>query len=277
MTYSLNALRRYGLHAVDVFRFAWFALYGLALVSLRLLLGRQRRNRLLARTGFSDVQQFQNRIGKIFRSIEFPVETPFGVAFLRPFSYDPFHFSWTHEPEVTEFIIKQGFRATCVDIGACGGRYTLILSKTARKVIAIEPHPENYRILKMNAALYHKTDYHTVRCVYGAISNYTGKATLYIGSHEGGHSLRKISSGRLVVPVYRLQDIVGGDECEFVKVDVEGSEFEVLEGAISTSVRSWLVEFHDSKRKEELESLFIKNGYRSQRWIDSNHLFAVKG
>jgi len=62
---------------------------------------------------------------------------------------------------------------------------------------------------------------------------------------------------------------------DLVKVDVEGAEWEVLNGAknVMSKIRSWLIELHDTTRKNELKDLLKSSGY-NVRWVDRNHIFA---
>jgi len=58
-----------------------------------------------------------------------------------------------------------------------------------------------------------------------------------------------------------------------VKVDVEGAEWLVLEGAkgMMNRIRSWLIELHDPIRKREIERRMAQHGYQ-HIWIDDHHI-----
>jgi hypothetical protein len=56
-----------------------------------------------------------------------------------------------------------------------------------------------------------------------------------------------------------------------VKLDVEGAEWLVLEGAedIMPNIRQWVIELHDRGRKAQLEEYMQRHGYTC-KWLDQN-------
>lgn len=64
------------------------------------------------------------------------------------------------------------------------------------------------------------------------------------------------------------------EEVDLVKVDVEGAEWLVLEGAeaIMPRIRRWVIELHEPSRKAELEHRMRQHGYNKNSWLDSAHL-----
>jgi len=56
-----------------------------------------------------------------------------------------------------------------------------------------------------------------------------------------------------------------------MKIDVEGAEFLVLKGAQRAlkegRIRSLVIELHDWKRKEEMDSLMAENHYAT-KWLE---------
>ena len=113
-----------------------------------------------------------------------------------------------------------------VDVGAHVGLFTLKVAKSVKLVLAVEPHPFNYRLLTMNMAL---NKINNVIPVKLALSSYSGKAKLYLRS-TGTHTLFKSqifgpeSGETLKVEVEtldRLIDELKIDKVTFVKIDVE--------------------------------------------------------
>ena len=73
---------------------------------------------------------------------------------------------------------------------------------------------------------------------------------------------------------------------DLIKVDVEGAEILVLEGAkgVLSNVKQWIVEVHDienvlippsEERKLLFQSFFEENGYTT-RWLDVRHIYAYR-
>jgi FkbM family methyltransferase len=126
--------------------------------------------------------------------------------------------------------------ATVVDVGACWGSYTYLFSKVARNVIALEPNPELAQYLARVVP-----DNVEVRNV--AASDAAGHATLRV-PREGTdpYALATLEPGvdgaDIAHDAYRMVDVetVRLDDLELdnvglVKIDVEGHEEAVLDGA----------------------------------------------
>ncbi len=141
----------------------------------------------------------------------------------------------TYEPEQTRL-----FRSKCrpgdtvIDVGANVGWYTIIASKLVGKdgtVIAFEPEPENFAILKRNV-LANGCD--NVILEQKALSNAAGTLTLYLDElNKGMHSIVSDQRGGAIkVEGLRLDDYLENrfKKVDFVKIDVEGAEPMVLEG-----------------------------------------------
>jgi len=122
-----------------------------------------------------------------------------------------------------------------VDIGAHVGLFTLKVAKSVKLVLAVEPHPFNYRLLTMNIAL---SKLENVIPVKLALSSYSGKAKLYLRS-TATHTLKDqifgLESGETlevwVETLDRLIDELRLNKVTFVKIDVEGAELDVLKGS----------------------------------------------
>lgn len=163
-----------------------------------------------------------------------------------------------YEPEAAQSIrpfLKVG--DCCVDVGANLGYYTIIMAKWVGSrgfVIAFEPFPANFEILKKNV---HLNGLQNVVLEPKALSNRNGSLRL-IHSISDEFSATPSVTGYAVdgeqdsvqVPTCRLDDYVAGlgRVPSFIKIDVEGAELSVLEGASNTlfSIRPvLLVEIHD--------------------------------
>jgi len=114
-----------------------------------------------------------------------------------------------------------GKPTSIVDVGANIGSTVLLWQSLwpGVDIVAIEPYPESIVYLKKN------TDNITI--IEKAASNFTG--TLNMSCYSDNTGLAKVTKGGLKVPADKLDNMV--ERCDFLKIDVEGHEFEVLEGA----------------------------------------------
>jgi len=122
-----------------------------------------------------------------------------------------------------------------VDVGANSGTTVFKFSKDARKVFAIEPHPDNYAALveQVKIRRLQNVDTHQV-----ALSDKRGTADFHERESHGIHSLGKHNKGKIVktfsvhtttLDAYWLEHI--NEPVSVLKVDVEGFEYDVFKGA----------------------------------------------
>ncbi|WP_407178834.1 FkbM family methyltransferase [Bradyrhizobium sp. STM 3562] len=184
-------------------------------------------------------------------------------------------------------IVPEG--AVTVDVGANCGLYTRKLSRLSRKVHAFEPSPKMAELLRRTAAS--NVNVHEI-----ALSDQVGDAELFIPQDNnqpvyGLASLepRLVGSNQAVVatkvPTARLDAIVHEDVA-FVKVDVEGHELNVLNGAVELLENSqpvFLVEAEDRHREQATRLLFdffARRAYRGYFLKDGSafpvHQFQVE-
>jgi FkbM family methyltransferase len=168
-----------------------------------------------------------------------------------------------------------------VDVGACAGRYVILLGEKYRNVIAIEPEPHNMDRLRFNVKWAGLTNVQFLQC---AVADQDGYANFYLGLRPDNHSLvyrlnkRKgmLSTRRSVVtPILTLTSILKDRSVDLIKVDVEGVELSVLKGAepIIMNIKRWIVELHDEDKRTTLEEWFLSHHY-TICWLDRNHIYA---
>jgi FkbM family methyltransferase len=173
--------------------------------------------------------------------------------------------------------------AVTVDVGANCGLYTRRLARLSRQVHAFEPSQQMARLLRRTSA-------RNVRIHEIALSDHDGDAELFIPQGEDGlvHGLASLearvgSSGRSIsahVPIARLDAVIHQDVA-FVKVDVEGHELNVLNGAVELLERCqpvFLVEAEDRHRAEATRSVsefFREKAYRGF-FLKDNDVIAVE-
>ena len=130
------------------------------------------------------------------------------------------------------FKLRQG--ETAVDVGACYGDTAMpMLMKvgSAGKVIAIEPLPINIRFLRLNLQ-----EFENCEIIEKAMWNEKGIVTFWLhealtgGSIEEGYS----RSREIRILADTIDNTLASIAVDFLKIDVEGSEIQVLEGAVET-------------------------------------------
>lgn len=133
----------------------------------------------------------------------------------------------------TEKLIQRILKAgdVVVDIGANIGYYTRMVSRIVGvdgSVLAVEPMPTAFRILQMNCA-----DLSNVTLFNLALNNQVGEATFYVRRNGDTSSLSPDPNAKAVqVKMTTLDDMLAKySKVDFIKIDVEGFELEVLYGS----------------------------------------------
>ena len=131
-------------------------------------------------------------------------------------------------------LVGPGDRA--VDAGAHVGYFTVVLSRRVGpggRVLAFEPEPRNFELLKANCILNGAGNASLRR---QALGDRAGPASLHLGGDNlGDHRLHATPDRATVaVDVVRLDDVLGGGPIDFLKLDTQGSEAAILAGAVGT-------------------------------------------
>jgi FkbM family methyltransferase len=215
---------------------------------------------------------------------------------------------------VHEDDILQLFRPTkgdvVVDLGAYLGRYTLTSSNLVGengKVIAIEGDPSHYDILKKNLKLNKVSNVTAISCmvgskdmrlIVGSEDNYltVSSKDMHINYQENSYrefdDTGRVQIGNSIVNLNTLDNLLikehGISEVNWMKIDVEGAELEVLKGAhniLSNSKRiKMLIEIHDTNKlykpiveilnSHNFKIIFEKDGPKDR--IPAKHIIAEK-
>jgi FkbM family methyltransferase len=152
---------------------------------------------------------------------KYTIEFPEQFDFVK----EEFEKSGVWEPKTTEYVkthLKAG--QTFVDVGANVGYYSILASKLGAKVLAFEPSLNNRTLLEKNI----KDNDCDVQVYSQALSDKTESGFLYTDTTPGQYSLIGKGNGEKVDCV-RFDDL-NLPVPDFLKIDAEGAERQVLEG-----------------------------------------------
>jgi FkbM family methyltransferase len=144
-----------------------------------------------------------------------------------------YYFNERFETNLIKEKVKEGF--TVLDIGAQVGYYTLIMAKLVGdkgKVIAFEPEPSNFALLKKNVEI---NGYGNIILVNKALSNTNTKGKIYLNPiNLGDHRIFDSGDDRqsFDIECIKFDDFFSEftDKIDFIKMDIQGSEFAVMLG-----------------------------------------------
>ena len=199
----------------------------------------------------------------------------------------------TWEPKVVRVVtetVKAGM--TIIDVGAHIGYYSLLFAKCAGptgNIFAFEPLPGNFALLQKNVRLNHLQNVHLRN---QAVFSRTQEITITVPDDQpnpGNGSIHNETGTNH----YRVEAVALDDFCAelslrpgLLKMDVEGSEYDVLTGAKETINRcrpDLLIELHHfdgNVAANRVPSLLESWGYQIQwieRWQLTSFILARSG
>ncbi len=172
-----------------------------------------------------------NYVGYLFgRKFFAPIHHAMINLSLHGLGYDNMYYdAWTGEEWFIKNILVQNNPRVCLDIGANVGKFSeLLLKYTQAKIYAAEPSPSSYKELK-------RLDSRVIP-IQTAIADFDGNAFLHSKTPTDTRaSLDKNVRGGVEteVPVSTIQSLgvlYNIEEIDFIKIDTEGYEREVLKG-----------------------------------------------
>ena len=184
------------------------------------------------------------------------------------------------DTKIVKREIKKG--DIVVDIGASIGYFTLIFARAVGnegKVFAFEPRPERFELLKKNIEI---NGYHNVTLENMAVMNHTGELDFYYSKNEKTGFKFTVSkeqsanvSEKGIAKTIKLDDYFDkknlSNKIDFIKSDVDGLEFSVLQSADSILKNKSLKIFFEwdpeytkiaGNEPEEVLNLLYKNNFK---------------
>ena len=202
------------------------------------------------------------RYKKLMKEIE-----PYGLKFSRNSNLDSIKEIfidriYTFYPD---FMPKENYRI--VDAGAQHGDYTLLCASMGSKVIAFEPLSRNIEILQENIRLNIK--YAGLILVFPeALGSRREVKEMFYAENSNTDYVTAMAQtlqtdNKEMISQTDL-DFLVIDRLDILKIDVEGFELDVLNGAINTIKQfhpKIIIETHSSKLESDVKSLLSSLGY----------------
>jgi len=265
------------------------AFYIVVRVSLRLLLGKNKRD--IMQDSLPMLQKLRSLVHgtkyylpMCFTNPSLCILSRKGVSLMcfteeYPFINDMWREIWVLDAYEKYFKIKNGL--IVIDVGAHIGIFSIKAAKEVGKnglIIAMEPHPLTYALLKTNLKQNRCENVIPIRM---AASNFKGKAKLYLYHHSGGHSIAiRRSEGFVAVSVDRLDSIVRElnlGQVDLMKIDVEGAGLQVLEGTEKIleefKPKLSIAVYHVAREREGIVEFLSSRGYCLLD-VDSLYIYA---
>jgi len=189
------------------------------------------------------------------------------------------------EPETARFVFGEAAArpGLVLDIGAGTGWYTLPLAAAGQSVRAYEPNPRVFARLMANAAL-NDLRIEARQC---AVSDRRGRATFWHNPRVPLTSGGSIEAPGCAGPASEEVETVSLDEdlddvadrpVALIKVDVEGHEYAVLEGARMT-IERWrpalVLEANTEAAEQRLRAWLMRAGGYVVRNADGRNLLCT--
>ena len=213
------------------------------------------------------------------------VRSKMGRFMIRQGSTDFQFVNYAYEKLIREYLRKEKdtFDAF-IDVGACIGEYCVWLAKLEKSCYAFEPVPKNYEALVENLKLNEVADkVHHFNLGLGASEE---KILFEVMDTVTGSSRANpnLKSGGIHVPIKRLDDvltekIIHNDTRVIMKMDVEGMELQVLQGAVSLLQRipdSRLIYEHTFSGADNIREFLQSFGDYSYTRLDEYNVLASK-
>ncbi len=171
---------------------------------------------------------------------------------------------------------KKGFEIqkndSIIDIGGHIGLFALYASKKCPdgKIISIEPHPDNFSLLKYNIT---KNYFQKTVLLNKAVTKNTESMKLFVDPlDDSAHSILKKGKNSIDIEGISLRDIMQQNEikiCNMLKMDCEGAEFEIIKSLLDedlAKIQKICLEYHLKNNNmielKNMQSRLIKNGFQ---------------
>ena len=205
----------------------------------------------------------------------------YGVYFyVRGFSDDLYSVMPGREGDVNKLILsclKNG--DIFIDVGANIGYYSILVGKIVGEngqVIAVEPIPSTAKVLNYNIKI---NKLKNVKVFQKAAWNNNQIITMHIPKgFFGMASVHKLprATDLIVVKGVHLDTILEVPKVDLLKIDAEGSEYQVLKGARKTLRKTRFLILEASFKKEEIIHFLREEQFKIRKMKFTTYIFAYK-
>ena len=171
------------------------------------------------------------------------------------------------EPDMLDYIDEISIDDILYDIGASNGIFSVYASQRGLNVYAFEPEAQNFSLLGFNAYL-NKTTRHQLKFFNIALGRGNTLNKMYIAKFEAGGHMKILGKPLKVgeldefipdfvqnVMSYKLDSFIeffNLPQPNHIKIDVDGSEYDVFEGAkktlLSPELKSVFIELEENNK-----------------------------
>lgn len=168
---------------------------------------------------------------------------------------------------------------TFLDLGAHIGYFSLVASSRCREVIAVEPMPQNFDLLRKNIEL---NEARNIEAIPVAVDIAEGLATMVMTRRNTGDA-RLVRDGmmavgeRASVAVRTLPQVLTGRWPDVIKIDIEGADMRVLRNnpaildrarAVIFEVNDRLLDSESQESRDDMLLLFLNAGFKLRKLIE---------
>jgi FkbM family methyltransferase len=211
------------------------------------------------------------------------LKTDFGTFLAYP------SLSWVlhpnYEPKIKDVILKNVTEfekesdKIFIDVGAHVGRYAIEIGKNyGYSVIAFEPSPQTFKLLKKNIS--HSRIENKIHVFNFGLDSKNGSVSFEDDEFEGANRIVYGGERTIRIPVKRFDDlkIKNIDKTRLIVIDVEGSEYGAILGMKQMLKRSKAIDviveiFENSENKGAILSLMKSLDFKHRQIDSQNHLF----
>ena len=201
--------------------------------------------------------------------------------FNNPENYTNIILKQINEDRMYDPIFKNRSDMTVVDLGANCGLFSLYAADSCKKLIAVEPTPSTFNVLKQITK-----NHSQIVPLQLAVGPHNHMMSFYINENSTTNSMLNRNGKETKVQcmtlgtLFHMQEL---DYIDFIKCDIEGSEMQALTdvtlGAISDKVKFWFIEVHQTdvsdhawpgnleNNRQQLVELFRRHGYETETVI----------
>lgn len=165
--------------------------------------------------------------------------------------------------ETALFLNQLNKESVVVDVGANIGYYTMLAARRVKKVYAIEPDKKCFEILKKNIE---ENNLKNVVLINKAASDKKEKKYLIRDEKNQGNSKIIDKNGEIVFAETLDNMLVNEQYISLIKIDVQGWEPEVIEGAKKTIKRNWptiFLEYTPGEYRDNKMIDFLQKNYQN--------------